>query len=39
MFEPEYLALLIRLGEEDAADRADEIEAFLRGGACSLPIW
>jgi len=39
MFEPEYLALLIRLGEEDAAERRDEIEAFLRGGACSLPVW
>ena len=31
MFEPEYLGLLIRLGEEDAAERHDEIEAFLRG--------
>ncbi len=30
IFEPEYLALLMRLGEEDAADRHDEIEAFLR---------
>jgi NTE family protein len=39
IFEPEYLALLIRLGEEDAADRKDEIESFLRGGACSLPVW
>ena len=39
IFEPEYLALLIRLGEEDAAERKDEIEAFLRGGACSVPVW
>lgn len=39
IFEPEYLALLIRLGEEDAAARGDEIEAFLRGGACSVPVW
>ena len=39
IFEPEYLALLIRLGEEDAADRKDEIESFLRGSACSLPVW
>lgn len=31
MFEPEYLGLLIRLGEEDAAERHGEIEAFLRG--------
>ena len=34
IFEPEYLALLIRLGEEDAAERGDEIEEFLRGSAC-----
>ena len=39
IFEPEYLALLIRLGEEDAAARGDEIEAFLRGGARSGPVW
>ena len=39
IFEPEYLALLIRLGEEDAAARSDEIEAFLRGEACSVPVW
>jgi len=39
IFEPEYLALLIRLGEEDAAERGDEIEAFLRGGVASGPIW
>ncbi|NKB97044.1 MAG: patatin [Pseudomonadales bacterium] len=37
MFEPEYLSLLIRLGEEDAAARHDEIESFIRGGACALP--
>ncbi len=39
IFEPEYLALLMRLGEEDAAERHDEIEAFLRGEACSVPVW
>jgi len=32
IFEPEYLALLIRLGEEDTAARHDEIEHFLRAG-------
>ena len=31
IFEPEYLSLLMRLGEEDAAARHDEIEAFLAG--------
>ena len=35
IFEPEYLALLMRLGEEDAAARHDEIEAFLGGATCS----
>lgn len=39
IFEPEYLAMLIRMGEEDAAARSDEIEAFLRGEACSVPVW
>ncbi len=39
IFEPEYLALLIRLGEEDTAARHDEIEAFLNGAACSVPVW
>jgi len=29
---PDYLALLIRLGEEDAKERHDEIESFIRGG-------
>ena len=29
IFEPEYLALLMRLGEEDTAARHDEIAAFL----------
>ena len=38
-FEPEYLALLMELGEEDAARRGEEIEAFLRGGACAVPVW
>ena len=37
MFEPEYLSLLIRLGEEDAAARHDELESFLRGEACAVP--
>ena len=37
MFEPEYLSLLIRLGEQDAAARHDEIESFIRGGICALP--
>lgn len=37
MFEPEYLALLLQLGEEDAAARHDEIEAFLLGGSCAVP--
>lgn len=37
MFEPEYLSLLIRLGEEDAAARHDEIESFIRGDACAMP--
>ena len=37
MFEPEYLSLLIRLGEEDAAARHDEIESFIRGEACAVP--
>ena len=32
MFEPKYLALLIHLGEEDAKERHDEIESFIRGG-------
>jgi len=29
MFEPEYLRLLMNLGEQDAAARSDEIRAFL----------
>jgi len=32
IFDHEYLGLLMQLGEEDAAARHDEIEAFLRGG-------
>ena len=39
IFEREYLSLLIRLGEEDAAARGDEIEAFLRGETCTVPVW
>ena len=31
MFQPDYLRALIRLGEEDAERRHDEIEEFLRG--------
>ena len=38
-FEPEYLATLMALGEEDAAERSEEIVAFLRGGACAIPVW
>lgn len=38
-FEPEYLGALIHMGEEDAAARHDEIEAFLRGGSCTVPVW
>lgn len=38
-FEPEYLATLMALGEEDAEARSEEIVAFLRGGACSIPVW
>ncbi|MEM7001425.1 MAG: patatin-like phospholipase family protein [Pseudomonadota bacterium] len=36
MFEPEYLGLLLKLGEEDAAAQHDEIEAFLSGQACGV---
>jgi len=39
IFEPDYLALLMRLGEEDAAERHDEIEAFLHGETCAVPVW
>ena len=39
IFEPEYLALLIRLGEEDTASRHDEIAAFLHGELDSVPVW
>ena len=38
-FEPEYLGALIHMGEVDAAARHDEIEAFLRGGSCAVPVW
>lgn len=37
MFQHEYLSLLLRLGEEDAAARHDEIESFLVGESCALP--
>lgn len=39
IFEPEFLRELIDLGERDTAARGDEIEAFLRGEACSVPVW
>ena len=39
IFEPEYLKRLIRLGEEDAAERSEEIVAFLRGEARDIPVW
>lgn len=39
IFEPEYLRELIELGERDTAARGDEIEAFLRGDTCSVPVW
>lgn len=38
-FEPEYLGALINMGERDAAARHEEIEAFLRGGSCAVPVW
>jgi NTE family protein len=31
MFQPDYLRRLLQLGEEDAAERAQEIEQFLTG--------
>ena len=37
MFQPDYLALLLRLGEEDAQARHDEIASFLAGESCALP--
>ena len=39
IFEPEFLRELIDLGDRDTAARGDEIEAFLRGDACSVPVW
>jgi NTE family protein len=39
IFEPDYLELLMRLGEEDAAERSDEIQEFLRGEARDIPVW
>ncbi|MEZ5557868.1 MAG: patatin-like phospholipase family protein [Pseudomonadales bacterium] len=38
-FEPEYLAMLMDLGEQDAEQRGEEIQAFLTGGACAVPVW
>lgn len=39
IFEPEFLRELIDLGERDTLARGDEIEAFLRGEACTVPVW
>lgn len=39
IFEPEFLRELVELGEADTLARADEIEAFVRGEACSVPVW
>ncbi|MEZ4279898.1 MAG: patatin-like phospholipase family protein [Myxococcota bacterium] len=39
IFEPEYLRELVELGEADTLARGDEIESFLRGGACAVPVW
>lgn len=39
IFEPEFLRELLELGEADTLARGDEIESFLRGGACSVPVW
>jgi NTE family protein len=39
IFEPEYLALLIRLGEEDTAARHDQIKAFLSGEVSGVDVW
>ncbi|MCP5179060.1 MAG: patatin-like phospholipase family protein [Pseudomonadales bacterium] len=38
-FEPEYVGALIHMGEVDAAARHEEIEAFLSGGSCAVPVW
>jgi hypothetical protein len=35
MFQPDYIARLIELGERDACARASEIEAFLQPGSLS----
>ncbi len=39
IFEPEYLRELVELGEADTLARGDEIESFLRGGVCAVPVW
>jgi hypothetical protein len=31
LFEPEYVSLLLELGEEDAARQSQDIAAFLAG--------
>ena len=33
MFQPDYIARLVALGEEDAAARSEEIDAFLSAGS------
>jgi NTE family protein len=35
LFQPDYIAPLIDIGEEDAKARADEIDAFIRTGNSS----
>ena len=35
LFQPDYIAQLIEIGEEDAKARADEIDAFIRTGNSS----
>jgi len=39
IFEPEFLKELLDLGERDTEARAAEIGPFLRGEACSIPVW
>ncbi len=37
MFQPDYLARLIEIGEQDAEERADEIREFVRTEAVETP--
>ena len=39
MFQPDYIARLVALGEEDAAARSKEIDAFLVGGTRGSRSW